>query len=170
MANLESRIAQLEQRPTPAAPPPPDLGPLEARIAALEQKTSAAAATATAAATTDENLVPRLAADEAKLATLKKTASGTGQLAERATRIARVQSAFVALSLGQPLGALPGAPPALARYATAAPPTEASLRLAFPAAPGLPWPPIIHPPPSRCWNASGPRRRIWSRCARVSTC
>jgi hypothetical protein len=131
---LESRLAQLEQRPAPAAPPPPDLGPLEARIATLEQKTSAAAATANAAATTDENLVPRLAADEAKLATLEKTAGGTTQLAERAARIARVQAAFLALSLGQPLGALPGAPPAVTRYATTAPPTDASLRLAFPAA------------------------------------
>jgi len=132
VSNLEARLAQLEQRPAPA--PPPDLGPLQARIATLEQKTTAASAAANAAASTDENLVPRLAADEARVATLEKTAGATAQLAERANRIARVQSAFVALSLGQPLGALPGAPPALARYATTAPPTEASLRLAFPAA------------------------------------
>ena len=117
-----------------ALPRPPDLAPLEARIAALEQKTSAASAAATSAVSADETLAPRLSADETRLASLEKATSGTGQLADRANRIAHVQAAFVALSLGQPLGALPGAPPALARYATTAPPTEASLRLAFPAA------------------------------------
>src|SRR4029077_17554246 len=39
-----------------------------------------------------------------------------------------------ALAMGQPLGTWPGAPPALARFATEKPPTEAELRLAFPAA------------------------------------
>ena len=40
----------------------------------------------------------------------------------------------MALAAGQKLGDLPGAPPALARFADAAPPTEAALRLAFPQA------------------------------------
>jgi len=39
----------------------------------------------------------------------------------------------VALEAGQKLGDLPGAPPALARFATVAPPTEAGLRESFPA-------------------------------------
>ena len=82
----------------------------------------------------NDSLAPRLTADEARLATLEKTAGADAQLADRAARIARVQAAFIALSVGQPLGDLPGAPPALARYATTAPPTEAALRLAFPAA------------------------------------
>ena len=45
-----------------------------------------------------------------------------------------VQSASAALAAGQKLGDLPGAPPALARFADTNPPTEAALRLAFPQA------------------------------------
>ena len=40
----------------------------------------------------------------------------------------------LALDAGQKLGDIPGAPPPLARFANAAPPTEAGLRLAFPQA------------------------------------
>ena len=139
---IEARVAALERRPTPAAaaqPAPvaaagpsaaaPDLGPLQARIAALEQRPPPAPAP-----NPDASLAPRVTADEARLATLEKTAELPAQLADRANRVARIQAAFIALSAGRPLGDLPGAPPALARYATAAPPTEAALRLAFPAA------------------------------------
>jgi hypothetical protein len=139
---IEARVAALERRPAPVAaaqpaPAPasatggaaPDLGPLEARIAALEQRPPP-----TAAPAPNDSFGPRVAADEARLATLEKTAEVPAQLADRANRTARIQAAFIALSVGHPLGDLPGAPPALARYATAAPPTEAALRLAFPAA------------------------------------
>jgi hypothetical protein len=51
-----------------------------------------------------------------------------------AARVAQLQAASAALEAGKPLGAIAGAPPALARFATVAPPTEASLRLSFPAA------------------------------------
>jgi hypothetical protein len=44
-----------------------------------------------------------------------------------------VQSAEVALQAGEKLGAIPNAPPALARFADTPPPTEAALREAFPA-------------------------------------
>jgi hypothetical protein len=136
---IEARVAVLEHRPASVAAghpapatatsTPPDLGPLEARIAALEQRPPAAAIP-----NTNDNLAPRLTADEARLATLEKTAGASAQLADRANRVARIQSALVALSAGRPLGELPGASPALARYATTAPPTEPALRLAFPAA------------------------------------
>jgi hypothetical protein len=112
-----------------SAPKVPDLGPLEARIAALEHKPPTGAPPSA-----DTSLALRLTAAEAQLATLEKAAPVSGQSADRTNRIARVQAAFIALSVGQPLGDLPGAPPALTRYATAAPPTEAALRLAFPAA------------------------------------
>ena len=152
---IEARVAALERRPAPvaaaqpgpvaAAQPGPaaavgpggpaatgaaaDLGPLQARIAALEQRPLPAPAPKP-----DDSLAPRLTADEARLATLEKTAELPAQLADRANRVARIQAAFIALSAGRPLGDLPGAPPALARYATTAPPTEAALRLGFPAA------------------------------------
>ena len=134
IAPLQARVAALEQRPatgvgsTAAVAPSPDLGPLEARIAALEQR-----APVTTAPNSNDSLTQRLAADEGRLATLEKAARDPAQLADRTNRIGRIQAAFIALSIGQPLGALPGAPPALARYASAAPPTEAALRLAFPA-------------------------------------
>jgi len=48
--------------------------------------------------------------------------------------VARVQAAAMALNAGRPLGTIPNAPAALGRFATAAPPTEAALRLGFPAA------------------------------------
>ena len=138
---IEARVAALERRPAAAAQPAPagaaqpapgaapDLGPLEARIAALEQRPPPAPAP-----NPDASLAPRLTADEARLAALEKTAELPAQLADRANRVARIQAAFIALSAGRPLGDLPGAPPALARYATVAPPTEAALRLGFPAA------------------------------------
>jgi hypothetical protein len=44
---------------------------------------------------------------------------------------AKLRTASAALASGLPLGTLPGAPPALARFATVAPPTEPALRLSF---------------------------------------
>ncbi|MCX7381872.1 MAG: hypothetical protein NT133_10760 [Alphaproteobacteria bacterium] len=109
---MQQRLAALEQRPAPVPIPSPspatiDLRPMEARIAALEQRP---------AGTAPADLAPlesRIAATE---------------------RAARVQSALAALEAGAPLGVLPGAGPALAHFATKAPPTLAALRAAFPAA------------------------------------
>jgi hypothetical protein len=141
LAPLQARVSALEQRPAleqlpatgggAAAPVagPQDLGPLEARIAAIEQRAPAATAP-----NSNDSLTQRLAAAEGRLAMLEKAARDPAQLADRTNRIARILAAFVALSVGQPLGTLPGAPPALVRYAGTAPPTEAALRLAFPAA------------------------------------
>jgi len=109
---LRARVAALEQRPLP--PPAPDLGPITARIMALEQRQP-----------------PDLAPLEARVGALEKT----GQVDDRrSSRIAAVQSAALALAAGVKLGDLPGAPPALARFANVAPPSEAALRLSFPAA------------------------------------
>jgi hypothetical protein len=161
---LEARIAALEQRPATgigAAAPvaaPRDLGPLEARIAALEQR-----APATTAPNSNDSLSQRLGADEGRLAKLEKTASEP-QLADRTSRIARIEAAFIALSVGQPLGTLPGAPPPLARYATTAPPTDAALRLAFPAAVQAALA-AAHPPP-----AGEPfLRRVWAEAQDLVT-
>ncbi|MBV9813257.1 MAG: hypothetical protein JO326_10940, partial [Acetobacteraceae bacterium] len=57
-----------------------------------------------------------------------------GQAVQSAGRADQIQRALAALEAGQPLGPLPGAPPALQRFAAAPPPTEAQLRLSFPAA------------------------------------
>jgi hypothetical protein len=50
---------------------------------------------------------------------------------DHATRLARLDAAEIALASGHTLGPIANAPPALARFATTAPPTEAALRLRF---------------------------------------
>lgn len=123
LAGIEARLAKLEQRPpSPAAAPdltprvealerraPPDLSSLQARLSGLEQRPPG---DTTALAT-------RIAALEQSLG--------------RADRLARVQAASMALGAGRALGDIPGAPEPLVRFARAKPPTEAALRLAFPA-------------------------------------
>lgn len=85
-------------------------------------------------AAAERALGDRIAALETRLAAAEQIATRLPQVEDRAARLARLAAAQAALDAGQPLGAIPGAPPELARFATAAPPTEASLRLAFPAA------------------------------------
>jgi hypothetical protein len=86
----------------------PDLAPLDARVAALESA----------------NVTRRLDADEARIAAIER----------RVGKSALVQAAGLALAAGRKLGDLQGAPPGLARFADINPPTEASLRQAFPGA------------------------------------
>lgn len=74
-------------------------------------------------------LKTEVAALQAKAAALARQAKTPGS-----ERMARVAAAAIALAAGEPLGVIAGAPPALARFATVPPPTEASLRLAFPQA------------------------------------
>jgi hypothetical protein len=121
MSNLQQRVAELEARPVPVPPAPVDLGPLEGRVAALEQR-PATPADPTAALSADVTALQGRVAQAEAHAT---------QVSDTAARSARLESAGVALAFGQPLGAIPGAPAALTRFATANPPTEASLRLEF---------------------------------------
>ncbi len=120
---LEARVAALEQRPAQPAPAPPqDLSP-------LAQKLDSVAADAAAAKGQEADLGGRLAALEQRLSTAEQQADQLGAKAAVAQRIAQAQ---VALEGGAPLGSIPGAPPALARFAEQSPPTEAALRLTFP--------------------------------------
>ena len=103
-ADLTPRVEALERRTNP------DLSSLQARVAGLEQRPAG----------DTEALTSRVTA-------LEKTIA-------RDDRLSRVQAAAVALAAGRKLGPIQGAPSALARFANANPPTEAALRLAFPAA------------------------------------
>jgi hypothetical protein len=131
LTSIEARLKALEQRPADASTPP-DLAPLTARITALEQRRppdlaplqAQIATLASRDQTAQGDLARRLDADETRLTALEKAAS----------RAAQIQVARIALDSGQQLGALQGAPPALARFAAAKPPTEAQLVLAFPPA------------------------------------
>lgn len=106
------------------------------RLAAAERAEAeriAAAATA---------LEARLRGSESQIATrlaaLEAAQARVAAVESRATRLAAFDALRLRLDAGQPLGptlaALPAAPAALTRFATAAPPTEASLRLTFEAA------------------------------------
>lgn len=70
-----------------------------------------------------------------RLAALEAAQSRVAAVEMRATRLAAFDALRLRLDAGQPLGPslalLPEAPAALTRFATAAPPTEASLRLSF---------------------------------------
>lgn len=141
---LGDRVAALE------AKPPVDLGPLSNRLAALERKEGAdtaaqAGAVQQLAAQLGAQigaLPPRLDALDARVGAAEgqakqsaaQTAAALTAINERAQRLGRAQAVAVALTAGQPLGDLPGAPPALARFAHQAPPTESGLRLSFDAA------------------------------------
>jgi len=145
LAPLTARIAALEAR---KPPPPVDLGPLEAAVAALERRpvgdptlatrmdalAGRQDALAARVESSDATLLRRQDATDGRLGPLEHNAGQITALADRAGRIARIQAAQAALDSGRKLGDLPGAPPALARYAAAPAPTTASLRLSFPAA------------------------------------
>lgn len=154
---LDRRMALLEQRPVPpridvAAAVEPLLTPIALRLAALEKRPAPDIAGPVAAATTPlaariESLDKKPAPDIAGPVSAASASLGariealdakfTKALAEAAARVttaARLRAVFQALEEGKPLGALPGAPPALAKFATAAPPTESNLRLRFPEA------------------------------------
>lgn len=153
LSALEGRLNALEQqRKTP--PPVVDLTPLQEKLAGLEQQVAALAAV--------REQVGQLAHDQQALgaqvqgltAGAKNADSGLGGRIDeqakaidalrgevgridaslgRTTDAARAEAALAALQAGRPLGVVPGAPPAVARFATEQPPTAASLRRAFPA-------------------------------------
>ncbi len=155
---LANRIATLEKRP--AAPTDgasrSDLDSLNARLDALGKRLDGiegriqtadgglgnqlAALTQRMDALTsrvqsgEQALTQRVDAVETRLSAAERAVGQVPALADRATRLARLQAAVVALNAGEKLGQIPDAPPALARFADTAPPTEAELRLSFPAA------------------------------------
>jgi hypothetical protein len=163
---LAERIARLEARPPPSAP---DLAPLETRLSVLEQAVQAqksAQQTPPAAVSSSQiaALAERLQAAEARLAAVEKAASAPADLAEQVARATRVQAASLALNSGRPLGDIPGAPPALTRYATAPPPTEAVLRVAFPAAAKAALAAELLSPADQPWMT-----RLWNRARDLIT-
>ena len=156
LAALEVRLAAVEQRPVPA---PFDPTPLAARIdgaatdlagrlAALDKRLAGAEQGVAQAdgkigqvgATIDTAITTKLAATEAATAT-RLSQLGTqlgaqvdakvGALTDTSRKLAVVQAAGAALESGQKLGPIAGAPPALARFADVAPPTEFALKQSF---------------------------------------
>ncbi len=116
IATLSGQVQALAARPAAATT---QLAALSQRIAALEARPAGGDTSA-------------LAASVAALAQKLASVAQAGQDATQ--RIARIEAARAALDAGQPLGVIPGAPPALARFATTAPPTTVGLRESFAAA------------------------------------
>ena len=73
----------------------------------------------------------RVDALEKKLAAAEQRATAQSAQGQQALQ---AQRALTSLESGKPVGDIAGAPPSVAKYATSKPPTEAELRLNFPAA------------------------------------
>jgi hypothetical protein len=120
-----------------------DVRALLARLDALERATGeravdrgkidalAARVEALAARDPTAELRGRLDGIEHQLSSLAATGAKAVETSDHALRLARLDAAGVALAGGRALGSIPNAPPALARFADAVPPTEAALRLSF---------------------------------------
>ncbi len=158
---LEQHIAALQQQ-VQSLLPPPDLQPIQAQLASLEKQVAGlsqlpaqlqTAAAQRAAlgqrldslASTQQDLGRRLddlatavksqtATFDQKVAAVQQQAEQVSAAAKSAAWLARLEAARSALTAGQKLGPIEGAPPALARFADTPPPTEADLRLSFPKA------------------------------------
>jgi hypothetical protein len=72
-----------------------------------------------------------VASDHGAVSMMQANATDLGKLTQRMELFNALGGARLALDAGQPLGQIPDAPPALAQFATAAPPTEAQLRESF---------------------------------------
>ncbi len=75
----------------------------------------------------------RIAANTAAIGALRGDMNRIDASVGRAASAARAGAALAALQAGRPLGDIPNAPPAVAHFATAAPPTVSDLRRTFPA-------------------------------------
>ena len=142
--DLSAKVAALESQPA-ASPAPADSGAAQQAVAALSQKLDQVQAADKAALeqvqSADKAALDQLQAQQkdaiapldGRVAKLEQGAGSVEDAASRATRLERIQAAVVALQAGQKLGDIPNAPPALAKFANQAPPTEAALRESFPA-------------------------------------
>lgn len=113
----------------------PDIAPLTQRLTALDQRPTFDPAKMADLASKLQQSQDAETKLGARLDTAEKQASAQTEqlkaLTQKAQITARLQGMGAALAAGQKLGDIPGAPPALARFANEAPPTEASLRESF---------------------------------------
>lgn len=120
LPGLQAQISALQAQADRAAPAPDSVttqADLSMKFATLAAQMSAVQAQA--------------AADHGALTTMQADATNLSQLTARIALLNALENARMALDAGQALGTIPGAPPALAQFASAAPPTEAQLRLSF---------------------------------------
>ena len=121
MEQLGGDVSRLALRPAPDVTAR-DVTALTARITKLEQRLAALEQRPTA----NIDLSPL----EARVSALEQRPAGA-EAGPRLVALEQMQAASTALAAGRKLGVIPGAPPALARFAETAPPTEAGLRLEY---------------------------------------
>ncbi len=127
IAALQSQIATLQQTATQAQSQPQPPSPSLSTSADLAEKFAALTAQVSAMQT-------QLATDHGALTTVQAANTNVTQLNAKMTLLNRLESARIALESGQPVGDIPGAPTALAKFAATPPPTLSQLILAYPAA------------------------------------
>jgi hypothetical protein len=140
LSDIDSRLSRLEQRPAP------DLEKITAHMDALDGRVADQARLAArmdALSGRIESLASRdatgldatkqqLDALATRITAIESRAGSLEAVTKRLNLIARLQDVSFALAAGRPLGDLPDdAPEPLVRYAHAAPPTEAQVRLRF---------------------------------------
>jgi hypothetical protein len=139
LTDIDARLTRLEQRPSP------DMGKIAARLDALEGRVvdqSRLSGRVDTLSGRIESLSDRdqsgldalrqkLDALAGQISAVESNAGSVDAIAKRLARLAKLQAASLALVAGRPVGDLPDAPEALARYEKVAPPTEAQLRLRF---------------------------------------
>ena len=154
---LEAQVKALEQRPQPSPvdltpleaqiraladrppPPPVDLTPLDTRLATLENKPppddSELRGRIAELTKQLDAMSAKFASTQTQLTTAQtQLSTAQAQSGERLARSDKLEAATLALTAGKPVGEIADAPAALRKFATVAPPTEASLRLSFEAA------------------------------------
>ena len=134
VASLSNRIDQLQSaeaaqaQQTQSLPSAADVSKLASRVDDVGQRESKD----DSAIRQDIDLVQQqLATLSGQAQTLTKTSAAVPRLTAQADRLGQIVKAQEALRAGLPLGTIANAPPALARYADTAPPTEAALQLSF---------------------------------------
>jgi hypothetical protein len=138
LASLAARLDRLSSQTAQqsnAAPSATEVATLAARLDALAQRQSQDNETtrqqAQAMNTQAETVQKQLATLTSQTDVLAQAKDVLPKLAAKTDRLAEFLTVGDKLRLGQPLGTVQNAPPALARFAAAAPPTMASLRLSY---------------------------------------
>jgi len=134
VASLSDHLKQLEAaeatvaQQTQALPSAADVSSLASRVDSLAQRQSKDGDALRQDLSLVQQQLSTLSGEEQ---TLTKSSAALPRLSAQADRMSEILRAEEALRAGQPLGTIDNAPPALARFADSAPPTEAALRLSF---------------------------------------
>lgn len=146
ISDLDAKLDRIDHRPQPVSAA--DFAKLSARIDALDgrlaNQTEVASKVDTVSGRIDalssrsqtalDALKQQLADLSGQVSAQQNAAGNLDALGKRLDLMAKLQKAAFALSVGEPVGEVPGAPPSLSKYAHTPPPTEAQLRLSFPQA------------------------------------